>query len=410
MSEQRKNRKNLLWTSTAYFGEGLPFSFLHQLATEYLTSLGAPRTEIGYTSWFHGAIVLKPLVSPLIDASRARRGTMLFAQLVLGVVMMASAVWVVQTLPERTYTYAAAFWAMLGVVAVIHAVHDIACDGFFIVALSPREQPLYAGTRMAAYRIALFVGSALLMMLAAHTEWRWAFLGAGALMTITAVVNAIVLPRFEEPSGAEKESTSIKTFFATYRSFFAQPQVLLILAFVVSYRLGDVLTFAMSAPLLRDLGMDTGDRAYLRMVSLGASVIGSIAAGSLLARGGLQRWFAPFTYVMALPFYLLLAWLRPGFLGIAAVVAIEQFAGALAGAALPFYLIQRTRRGFAAAHYAFFTALIAVASTIVGGFSGHLNEAVGNVWYFAICFFAAAPALLLVHFVPHRALEHEAAS
>jgi MFS transporter, PAT family, beta-lactamase induction signal transducer AmpG len=410
VSGERTKRNHLFWTTSAYFGEGFPFSFIHQLSTEYLTSLGASRPEIGYTSWFHGAVALKPLVSPLIDAARARRRTMIFCQLVLGLAMAVSAVWIVQTLEARTYEIAAAFWGLLGVLAVIHAVHDIACDGFFIVALTPREQPLYAGTRMAAYRVALFVGSALLTLLAAHTEWRWAFLAAGGLMTATAVLNALLVPRIDEPGGttAGKTTPVLSGFWEAYRTLFAQPQLWLVLLFVVSYRLGDVLTFAMSPPLLRELGMDTGLRAYLRMISLGASVVGSILAGTLLARGGLHRWFAPFTYVMVLPFYLLLAWLRPGFWGIALVVAIEQFAGALAGAALPLFLIQRSRRGFAAAHYAFFTALTAVASTIVGGVSGHLNEDVGNLWYFAICFFVAIPAIILVHIVPHEAVEKDA--
>ena len=33
-----KSRRALLWTSTSYFGEGLPWSFLHQMATEFLTA------------------------------------------------------------------------------------------------------------------------------------------------------------------------------------------------------------------------------------------------------------------------------------------------------------------------------------------------------------------------------------
>ena len=37
----RREARPLLWTSTTYFGEGLPWSFLHQMAAEYLTAIGA---------------------------------------------------------------------------------------------------------------------------------------------------------------------------------------------------------------------------------------------------------------------------------------------------------------------------------------------------------------------------------
>src|SRR5690348_1452490 len=47
--KQRKQARDLAWTSTAYFAEGLPWSFLHQLVMEYLTATGASAAQVGYT-------------------------------------------------------------------------------------------------------------------------------------------------------------------------------------------------------------------------------------------------------------------------------------------------------------------------------------------------------------------------
>src|SRR5690606_23733695 len=105
-----------------------------------------------------------------------------------------------------------------------------------------------------------------------------------------------------------------------------------------------------------------------------------------------------------------LAILRPGFYWIALVYVIEQFAGALAGTALPVFLMQRTKRAFSSSHYAFFTAIVALMSTVAGGLSGHLSEAVGPVAYFALCFVASTPALVLVHRIPAAPLEPEEVS
>lgn len=403
-AEPRKRWKDLVWTSTAYFGEGLPYSFLHQLVTEYLTGTGASRAVIGYTSWFHLPVTLKPLWAPWIDVGGARRGVMIASQIALGLGMIGSAALVDdQGGSARTFL----FWAALAVISVVHAVHDIACDGYYIVALDERGRALYSGTRIASFRAAMYVGSGALVILAGVLgSWTLSFALAGAVMVAVGALNSALVPRMTEPRTPPGEKPWVGAAKA-FRTFFLQPHAALVLVFVLTYRLCDVLTFAMSSPLLQSLGMDTAARGVLRTIGLTASIVGSVLAGALLARGGLQRWFVPFTYAMALPFYLLLAILRPGFVWIAVVYVAEQFAGALAGTALPVFLMQRTRRAFSASHYAFFTALTALMSTVAGGLSGHLSEAIGHVPYFAFCFVAAIPALVLVHRIPTAPLEAE---
>lgn len=402
----RKRWKDLVWTSTAYFGEGLPYSFLHQLVTEYLTGTGASRAVIGYTSWFHLPVALKPLWAPWIDVGGARRGVTIGSQVALGMGMMGTAA-LVDDAGGAARTFV--FWAALSVLSIVHAIHDIACDGFYIVALDERGRALYSGTRIAAFRAAMYVGSGALVIVAGVLEsWTLSFALAGAMMVLVGAVNSLLVPRVDEPRTAREERPWVG-FAAAFRSFFLQPQAVLVLVFVLTYRLGDVLTFAMSSPLFASLGMDTAARGVLRTIGLTASIVGSVLAGALLARGGLERWFVPFTYAMALPFYLLLALFRPGFYWIALVYVIEQFAGALAGTALPVFLMQRTRRAFSSSHYAFFTAIVALMSTVAGGLSGHLSEAVGHVAYFALCFVASIPALVLVHRIPKTPIEPEEA-
>jgi PAT family beta-lactamase induction signal transducer AmpG len=69
-----KRWRELGWTTSAYFGEGLPYSILHMLLTEYLTAIGAPASEVGYTSWFHVPVTAKPLWSPILDLVGTKRG------------------------------------------------------------------------------------------------------------------------------------------------------------------------------------------------------------------------------------------------------------------------------------------------------------------------------------------------
>lgn len=406
-----KRAAELGWTTSAYFGEGLPYSVLHQLVTEYLTAIGAPASQVGYTSWFHVPVTLKPLWSPLIDLVGTKRGWTVALQLLFGLGLLGLAFWLGSGAPSSWL----GFWVVLGVLAVVHAMHDIACDGFYMLALEPRGQALYAGTRQAAYRAAMYVGGAALVLVASperdlafafgplgavgQSHWQLAMGIAAALMIATATINAFALPRVTEPHALRADGTR-EPFWATYRSFLSQPGVALVLTFALTYRLGDIMTSSMSPVLLRELGVTLEERGLLRSVALTTTIGGSVLSGALLSRGGLERWLVPFTWVMAVPWYLGVAIARPPLWGIGIAIVLEQLAGSLAGTAATVFLMRRCRRSFSASHYAFFSALVSLGSTGAGVVSGHVYELVGRVPYFALTVVASLPALWLVRKVP----------
>jgi PAT family beta-lactamase induction signal transducer AmpG len=388
-----RSRRTLLWTSTSYFGEGLPWSVLHQLATEFLTASNASKTQISSTSLFHLAVTLKLLWSPVVDLFGTQRRWLLYTQLVLGLGMLLTAAVVAGG-------NSALFWLMLALLSVVHATHDIACDGFYLSALGERDRALFSGVRTAAYRAATIVGSSLLVVLAARTSWALAFASAGGLMLLVASLNARLLPRPAEQRPAAKLDRG--AFASAYRSFFGQPQAGRVLAFLFFYRLGDIMMFAMAKPLLKDIGVGTAERGVLNGVSIVLSVLGSLAGGALLARHGLARWLVPMTYLQsfAIPLYVLLAVARPGLPLISAIVLLEQLASGIGTAAHGVFLMQRTSRSFTASHFAFATAVVSVGSTLSGFASGPLDEALGHPAFFTLAFVASWPSLVLAHWVP----------
>jgi PAT family beta-lactamase induction signal transducer AmpG len=392
-SAPARSRRTLLWTSSAYFGEGLPWSFLHQLATEFLTATGASKTQISSTSLFHLAVTLKFIWSPIVDLFGSKRRWLVDAQVVLGAGMLLTAL-----LVGTGGTWL--FWLLLSLLAVVHATHDIACDGFYLAALDPAQQALFSGVRNAAFRGATVVGASVLVYLAGKTSWALAFASAGALMLLAALLNARVLPYpLEQRSGAGSSRTA---FLSAYRSFFTQPQAARVLAFMLFYRLGDIMMFAMSKPLLKDLGIGTSERGILNGASILVSVLGSIAGGALLARHGLARCLVPMTYLqsLAIPLYVVLAAARPGLPGVSVIVLLEQLAAGFGTAAHAVFLMQRTSRSFSASHFAFATAIVSIGSSLSGYASGPLDEALGHTTFFCLAFVASWPSLLLVHWVP----------
>jgi PAT family beta-lactamase induction signal transducer AmpG len=392
-SAPSRSRRTLLWTSSAYFGEGLPWSFLHQLVTEFLTASGASKRQISSTSLFHLAVTLKFIWSPVVDLFGSKRRWLVTAQVVLGAGMLLSALVV-----DAGQT--SLFWLLLSLLAVVHATHDIACDGFYLTALDRSQQALFSGVRNAAFRAATIVGASVLVYLAGKTSWALAFASAGALMLLLALLNAGVLPKpIEQRSRA---GASRAAFLSAYHSFFTQPHAARVLAFMLFYRLGDIMMFAMSKPLLKDIGVGTTDRGILNGASILVSVLGSIAGGALLARRGLARCLVPMTYLqsLAIPLYVVLAAARPGLAGVSVIVLLEQLASGFGTAAHAVFLMQRTSRSFSASHFAFATAIVSLGSSLSGYASGPLDEALGHTRFFCLAFVASWPSLLLVHWVP----------
>src|SRR5256885_4370653 len=83
-----------------------------------------------------------------------------------------------------------------------------------------------------------------------------------------------------------------RRFWDAYASFLAQPKAGLVLSFMFFYKLGDIMMFAMSKPLLRDIGIDTSHRGILNGIGTAATIAGSIAGGAIIARQGIARCLA----------------------------------------------------------------------------------------------------------------------
>lgn len=403
-----RSRRALLWTSTSYFGEGLPWSFLHQIATEFLTAIGASKTQISSTSLLHLAVTFKFAWSPFVDLFGRLRSWVVAMELILGVGMVV--VGLVASPGELPL-----FWILLAVLAVFHATHDIACDGLYLQALDRPGQALYSGVRTAAYRAAMLVGSSLLVVLAGKTSWKLGFGSCGVLMVAVGLINSLVLPRpAGDVGGVQRRALAsghptAAAFGLAFKSFLAQPHAPLVLSFMFLYRLGDIMMFAMSKPLLRDIGVDTAHRGILNGLGITSFIVASLLGGAAIARLGFRRCLVPMTYAqnLAIPLYIAMAVFAPPFPVVIAIVMVEQFASGIGNAAHVVFLMRRSRAIFSASHYAFATAIVSLGSTLSGYLSGPLNDKVGHPWFFTCAFLASVPSLILVLFVPREPIEAE---
>ena len=122
------------WIPTLYFSQGLPYVVVMGLSVILYKNLGLSNTAIALsTSWLYLPWVIKPLWSPLIDLLGHKRPWIVVLQGGIGAALAAVAF----TLPAPYFfrLSLALFWLL----AFSSATHDIAADGFYLLALRPHE-------------------------------------------------------------------------------------------------------------------------------------------------------------------------------------------------------------------------------------------------------------------------------
>ncbi|MBA3549361.1 MAG: MFS transporter [Nannocystis sp.] len=415
--------RTVAWTSTTYFAEGLPWSVLHQIASEFLTAAGLPPSQVGYTSALHLTSTLKFLWSPVVDLYGSFRQWIFATQAVLGALIGMLAV-LAEDLSRSAGQDTSMIWLTLIAIGVASATHDIACDGYYMDALPRAAQARYAGMRVAAFRVAMLVGNSGLVYLGGRHSWLLGFGVAAALMLALAVGHRLLLPRganerarasaVQARSGAER----MAHIREAYLSFLRQDRALLVVLFLLTYKLGDALMFNMSKVLLRDLGVSTAERGVINGFGTAASIIGAMIGGAWIARTSLARAIVPITILMTAtqPLYLLLAapalpmsmgqladapafflgGLAPSLTTVGLIMVIEQLCGGMAVAAQMVFLMRRCHPDHKAAHFAFGTAIYALSQMATGAYSGWVYQAQGPLVYFALACVACIPCLLLV--------------
>lgn len=404
------------WLPSLYFAEGLPFVAVMTVSVIMYKRLDVSNAEIAfYTSWLYLPWIIKPLWSPLVDILRTRRAWIVATQLLIGAAFAAIAL----SLPgDNFFRYSlAAFW----LVAFSSATHDIAADGFYILALTDHEQAWFVGIRNTFYRLAMIAGQGLLVMIAGYLEtstgrvplaWSIVFLLLAAVYLALFAWHRRVLPRTaaDVPGSAASLGGLSAKFVETFVEFFKKPYIGRILAFLLLYRLAEAQLVKMASPFLLDeaaaggLGLGTAEVGFV-YGTVGALMltIGGIAGGLLAARHGLKHWLWWMAVAINLPnaVYILLAWLRPdSFLMINIAVGVEQLGYGFGFTAYTLYMIYVARGAHSTAHFAICTAFMALGMMLPGMFSGLLQELIGYRVFFVWVLLATIPSFIAVALIP----------
>jgi len=381
------------------FASGLPLYLLLQLVPAWLRDSGVSLAEIGLFALVGLPYTWKFLWAPLMDRWRLplglRRGWMLFAQ--VGLILSIGLLGQIDPLADTGVVAAVAV-----VIAIFSATQDVAIDAYRREILADSELGLGNSIHVQAYRIASLVPGSLSLILADMLPWALVFWITGAFMLVGVALSLFTTEPERDVVPARGLAETVIAPFREYVERRGWSALLLALAFMVAYKLGDNMATALSTPFYLDLGFTKTEIGLVaKHAALWPAIAGGLLGGIAMIKIGINRalWvFGVFQLISILGFAVLantgaVLWL------LAAVIAFEYLGVGLGTAAFTAFIARESSKAFAATQFALFTALAALPRSLANATTGVLVEQMGWVTFFIFCTVLALPGMLLLFWV-----------
>ncbi len=436
MTDNKKSHQGvspIAWVPTAYFAMGFPFVVLNMVTVLMYQGMGVEEALIAFwTSLILLPWTLKPLWSPFLEIFKTKKFFVVTTQLITGVTFGLVA------LSLNLSDFFVVSIALLALIAISGATHDIACDGVYMSVLSPAQQAKYIGWQGAFYNIAKIVATGGLVYLSGYfiqkylngahettenlflaNRYSWTVVMAmlSGVMVLIGVYHIFILPggKSEQARPIAKRTTREvwEQLWIVIKAFFTKKFIWLYITFIILYRLGEgfavkiVPLFLKADRAVGGLGLDNQQIGlYYGTFGAAAFVLGSLLAGYYISARGLRKTLFSLCCFFNIPFvvYVLMALLQPesGWV-ISAGIVCEYFGYGFGFVGLTLFMMQQVAPGkHQMAHYAFASGIMNLGVMLPGMASGWICDGLGYAAYFVFVLIATIPAFIITWKVPFK--------
>ena len=421
------------WIPTLYFAQGIPYFIVNNISVIMFTKMGVPNGDMAmFTSLLYLPWMIKPFWSPFVDIFKTKRWwtvvmqilmTIAFAFTIFSIPTPTAEMLATQTTPISMFYVTLILFV---VTAFASATHDIAADGFYMLALKQNEQAAFVGIRSTFYRLSSIFGQGVLVALAGLIEtntgnipmsWRITMIVTAAIFAICSLYHTFMLPRpTTDISSLKDEKPTVGAIFMefgrTFATYFKKSGVWLAIVFMLLYRLPEAFLIKMCMPFLvatKEMGgleLSTAEVGVVYgTIGILFLTIGGILGGLFASKLGLKKSLWTMAGCMTLPCltFVYLAICQPENLVLTSLaIAIEQFGYGFGFTAYMLYMMYFSEGELKTSHYSICTAFMAMSMLIPGMFAGYIQEALGYVDFFWMVMVCCIATLAVTFFVDRK--------
>ena len=410
MRNNIRNISPLVWVPTLYLAEGIPYFLVTSISITLFAQLGVPNSEMAlFTSLIAFPWVVKPLWSPFVDVLRTKRWWVLTMQILMAVTVALLA-WLA---PQGHFKIALILFT---ITAFCSATHDIAADGYYMIALDEHDQSAYVGLRSTFYRIANIFCQSLLLMIVGwlqkrtdiSTSWTYALLLCSAILALIAAWHTWSMPAVEVKGERLKFKDIWREIGMVWVEFFRKPGIVLALCFMLLYRLPEALLLKLCNPFFLaareqgGLGISVDTIGQITGIGVVLMLLGGIGGGIWASKTGLKKAILPMALCLTLPciVYVYFAQHQPtAFWILSLCVGIEQLGYGLGYTACMLYMMRVADGSHKTAHFSICTAFMFLGLMLPGMIAGYIQEATGYLGFFWIVMACCIPSIIVTYLV-----------
>jgi MFS transporter, PAT family, beta-lactamase induction signal transducer AmpG len=391
------SKEKLRVVALLYFIQGAPAAILWEVLPVYFRINGVSLRAIGGLRLLELPYSLKVFWSPLVHRFGERR--LWVTACMLGIASVLFALPFVNVAGVGLIVL-----VLILALTTLSATQDIAIDSYSVGLVNREEEGAANGVRASAYRVALVFFGGGLVFLAAVLAWNSLFILAGSIFALLGLA-ARLIPRLKLPDEARAQ------WWKGFAGWAGTWRVLPLIAFVLTYKLGEFAIGPMVKPFWVDYGKSIWTHEQL-MFQIGLfpttfgivlSIAGALAGGAFISRYGIFHgvWFLGLLQAVSNLSYSMVEWLDLGRFGLYGASMFESLSGGLGTAAFLAFLMNVCDKEHATVQYAFLSSVFSLTGRLIGGISGLGAEKYGYGNYFAITFLLSMPAYLLLPWVKH---------
>ncbi len=376
------------------FACGLPLLLTITVLQAWMKEEGVDLTVIGMMALVGLPYTLKFLWAPFLDRFTLpllgrRRGWLLVAQIAL----IFSIVWLGFSNPGNN-PWMVAFAAFL--VTFFSASQDIVVDAYRREDLSDEELGLGSSLYVNGYRVGMLLASGGGLIMADHMPFSLVYL-IMALCLLPGILTTLLAPEPDTIAGTPK--TIKDAVISPLIEYFSRSGAILILTFVLFYKIGDTMASAMTIPFYLDIGFsNTEIGTVVKLFGFWATIAGGLIGGVLMLRIGINRslWIFGFLQALSTAGFAFLAHIGYSIPVLSSVIAFENLSSGMGTAAFVAFMASITNKKFTATQYALLTSLMGIPRVIASAPTGFIAKHMGWESFFVACTLIAIPGMLLL--------------